>query len=69
MPAQPGDQHLKGLAARRLGINAGHAWYFDDALLMEDVFHTISGQLDRREFPTRLEQLSDKGNLVLGCRA
>ena len=51
------------------GINAGHAWYFDDALLMEDMFHTISGQLDRREFPTRLEQLSDKGNLVLGRRA
>lgn len=50
------------------GLNAGHAFYFDDAVMMEDVFHTISGQLDRHEFPTRLEHLSDQGNLVLGRR-
>ncbi len=40
-----------------------HAWYFDDAVLMQDVFHTISGALDRNEFPTRTP--TDQGNLAL----
>lgn len=50
------------------GIRAGHTWYFDDPLFLEDVYHNISGQIDRHEFPTRLATLTDKGNLVLGRR-
>lgn len=48
-----------------LPVNAqhSHAWYFDDPVLIEDVFHTISGGLDRKEFPTR--GLTDQGNLSL----
>ena len=45
------------------GINAAHTWYFDDDVLMQDVFHTISGHLDRAEFPTRLP--TEHGNLGL----
>jgi esterase/lipase superfamily enzyme len=45
------------------GIDTGHAWYFDDAVFMEDVFHTVSGQLDRNEFPTRAP--TDRGNVAL----
>lgn len=40
-----------------------HTWYFDDAVLMQDVFCTISGGLDRNEFPTR--GVTDQGNLSL----
>jgi esterase/lipase superfamily enzyme len=40
-----------------------HAWYFDDPILYQDVFYTISGGLDRNEFPTR--GVTDKGNLML----
>ncbi len=44
-------------------INSGHSWYFDDEIFMLDVFHTISGQLDRAAIPTRLP--TDRGNLAL----
>jgi hypothetical protein len=45
------------------GLNAGHVWYFDDSYFLLDVFHNISGQLDRHEFPTR--SVTDRGNLAL----
>lgn len=45
------------------GISAGHTWYFDDPKVMEDIYHTICGQLDRHEFPTR--SFTDRGNLAL----
>lgn len=45
------------------GLNAGHVWYFDDSYFLLDVFHNISGQLDRHEFPTR--SVTDRGNLSL----
>ncbi|SHG85244.1 alpha/beta hydrolase [Marivita hallyeonensis] len=45
------------------GPNVGHTWYFDDPVFMEDVFQTISGQLDRAEFRTRVP--TDQGNLAL----
>lgn len=47
------------------GINAPHSWYFDDPVLLEDVFHTICGEIDRHEFPTRMRGVTDKGSLVL----
>ncbi|MBY6202058.1 alpha/beta hydrolase [Maritalea mobilis] len=31
-----------------------HTWWFEDALFMEDVLHTIRGAVDRREIPTRI---------------
>ncbi|WP_116134305.1 alpha/beta hydrolase [Tropicimonas sp. IMCC34043] len=45
------------------GINAAHTWYFDDPRVLEDVWHTVRGHLDRHEIPTRA--LTDKGNLAL----
>ena len=42
---------------------SGHLWYFDDQTFMLDVFHTISGRLDRAAIPTR--DPTDKGNLAL----
>ncbi len=45
------------------GINSGHTFYFDDPLFLEDVFHTISGKLDREEIPTRTH--TTQGNLAL----
>jgi esterase/lipase superfamily enzyme len=45
------------------GLTSGHKWYFDDPTFMEDVFHTISGRLDRAAFPTRVQ--TDKDNLAL----
>ena len=50
------------------GLNSGHTFYFDDAVMLEDVFHNISGNLDRHEFPSRLDGVSNAGNLVLGRR-
>lgn len=47
------------------GINAAHCWYFDDPVLLEDVYHTIRGEIDRHEFPTRMRGVTDKGSLVL----
>ncbi|MDG1077733.1 MAG: alpha/beta hydrolase [Planktotalea sp.] len=44
-------------------IRAGHTWYFDDPVVMEDIYHTICGRLDRHEIPTRA--FTDKGNLGL----
>lgn len=45
------------------GINTGHTFYFDDPVFLKDVFHTVSGRLDRDEIPTR--GITDKGNLAL----
>lgn len=45
------------------GINAGHAFYFDDHVFLQDVFHTVAGRLDRDEIPTR--KPTDQGNLAL----
>jgi len=45
------------------GLNAGHAFYFDDPVFLQDVFHTVSGRLDREEIPTR--RPTDRGNLAL----
>lgn len=50
-------------ATGRSGLREGHTWYFDDPVMMEDIFLTISGRIDRAEFPTRA--LTDKGNLAL----
>ena len=47
------------------GLNAAHCWYFDDPMLLEDVYHTIQGEIDRHEFPTRLRGVTDRGSLVL----
>lgn len=44
-------------------FSTGHTWYFDDEIFMLDVFHTISGRLDRGVLPTR--QPTDEGNLAL----
>ncbi len=57
-------EHFK-TAYPKLPVDAqhSHAWYFDDAVLMQDVFHTISGGLDRNEFPTRT--VTNLGNLSL----
>ena len=44
-------------------IRAGHTWYFDDPVVMEDIYHTICGRLDRHEIPTRA--FTDRGNLGL----
>ena len=44
-------------------VTAGHSWYFDDPIVMQDIFHTISGRFDRAEFPTRVH--TDQGNLGL----
>ncbi|MCU9848393.1 alpha/beta hydrolase [Defluviimonas sp. WL0024] len=52
------NQHLYGT-----GITAGHTWYFDDPVFMQDVHLAISGQLDRHEFPTRAP--TTLGNLAL----
>lgn len=45
------------------GVSEGHTWYFDDPRLLEDVYHTLCGQLDRHEFPTRA--VTSLGNLAL----
>lgn len=45
------------------GITAGHTWYFDDPKFLEDVSHTVRGELDRHEFPTRAK--TSQGNLGL----
>ena len=42
---------------------AGHTWYFHDRTLMEDLMHTIRGDIDRERIPTR--QLGSRGNMVL----
>ncbi|MGB3313208.1 MAG: alpha/beta hydrolase [Albidovulum sp.] len=57
-------EHFK-TAYPKLPVDAqqSHAWYFDDEVLMQDVFYTISGGLDRNEFPTR--GVTDQGNLSL----
>lgn len=44
-------------------ISGAHRFYFDDATFMEDVYHTVEGQLDRHEIPTRVP--TDQGNLAL----
>lgn len=44
-------------------LRSGHVWYFDDPTFMLDVFHTISGRLDRAAIPTRIP--TDQGNLAL----
>ncbi len=43
--------------------NAPHTWYFYDDVVMEDMAHTIRGDTDRHEIPTRLQ--GSAGNLVL----
>lgn len=45
------------------GLTSGHTWYFDDETFILDVYHTISGKLDRGAIPTRVP--TDKGNLAL----
>jgi esterase/lipase superfamily enzyme len=45
------------------GLTWGHKWYFDDANFLQDVFYTISGQIDRAAFPTR--KLAENQNLQL----
>lgn len=47
-------------------FNAAHSWYFDDPTFMEDVFHTVRGEMDRHEIPTRLP--TTEGNLALWRR-
>lgn len=49
------------------GVSEGHRFYFDDACVMEDMYHTICGQLDRHEIPTR--GMTDQGNLALVARS
>ncbi len=44
-------------------VNSGHTFYFDDPVFMQDVFHTVSGRLDREELPTRAP--TNQGNLAL----
>ena len=43
--------------------NAAHTWYFFDPMMMKDMHHTIKGDIDREEIPTRLK--GDRGNMVL----
>ncbi len=51
------DEHedkLKGSA---------HNWYFNDKKVLEDIAHTLRGDIDRNKIPTRVP--GSRGNLVL----
>lgn len=57
-------EYYRGIRDRFTGEPAaGHTWYFDDPVLMQDVWLTISGQIDRHEYPTRAP--TSAGNLAL----
>lgn len=43
--------------------NAAHTWYFYDDRMMEDIYHTVCGNVDRNQIATRAQ--GDRGNLVL----
>ncbi len=45
------------------GPSLSHAWYFEDPLFFDDLFQTIEGRIDRREFTTRAP--TDKGGIAL----
>jgi esterase/lipase superfamily enzyme len=58
-----GGYFKKNRASFPSGLVVGHIWYFDDSKFLEDVFHTVRGEMDRHEFPTRAK--TDKGNVAL----
>ena len=55
-------KHYEEAVVKR-DLRSGHIWYFDDPTFILDVFHTISGRLDRAAIPTR--EPTDRGNLAL----
>ncbi|SFI26183.1 alpha/beta hydrolase [Jannaschia pohangensis] len=40
-----------------------HSWYFDNPVMMTDLFHTIDGRIDRHDIPTR--RRTNTGDLAL----
>lgn len=58
-----GDYYRKNRDAFGNDPSAGHRWYFDDPVFYRDVLTTITGAIDRHEFPTRAPLTA--GNLAL----
>jgi hypothetical protein len=58
-----GEYYKKLREGQGADIFGSHTWYFDDPVFLRDVWLTISGEIDRDEFPTRLP--TSAGNLAL----